>query len=84
MFDPISQIRKFPLRDVEQLAQDHTVRVVGSRFKSENVCRQSVNFLQSLPTKSSSEGSLVGGEEEKGRELGHSSGNTSLGQGPEF
>lgn len=29
----------------KQLAQDHTVRVVGSRFKSGNVCRLSLNFL---------------------------------------
>lgn len=56
-------MRKFRLREVKEFTQDPVVRVVGSRFRSENVCLRSPHFYYFLLTSTNSGISFDGGEE---------------------
>lgn len=74
-------MRTFQLREVKRFVREHAVRVVGSRFKSENVCLQRPHCYHFLLTSTDLGVSFDG---RKKAELGQFPGKTSLWQRPEF
>ena len=74
-------MRTFQRREVKQFVRDHAVRVVGSGFKSENVCLRRPHWYYFLLTSTNSGVSFDG---RKKGELGQFPGKTSLWQRPEF
>lgn len=86
MLDPHFIGKDIVATEVKQLAQDHIVRGVGSKFKSGNVCQHKVSLhvLPLPPRKYQVRNRFYEGEEQKCRELGHCSRKTGEWQGPMF